>query len=95
MLTGGQVTAGTSPVLLCRVPPGPVSVALTSAGTVTAYLGLGTTAAASTGIPLPSGGVVPFTGFAGDLGSQLAVVTAGGSATVGWVVSAASGGTGP
>jgi hypothetical protein len=44
MLTGGQVTAGTASTTLTVVPPGPCGVTIVNSGTVTTFLGLGTTA---------------------------------------------------
>jgi hypothetical protein len=93
MLTGGQVTAGTASTSLSVVPPGPCSVTIVNSGTATAYLGFGTAATAS-GIPLPSGAVFPFFGYQGSQGSRISVVTAAGSASVGWLLSTPSGGTG-
>jgi hypothetical protein len=94
-MTGGQVTAGTASALLCHVPAGPCQVVLSNAGTVAAFVGFGTAVTSSNGFPVPSGQVAPFPGFPGGAGQQLAVVTAAGSAPVGWLVSSASGGTGP
>lgn len=94
-MTGGQVTAGTASTHLCSVPPGPCQVVLSNSGTVAAFVGFGGTVTASDGFPVPSGGVAPFSGYPGGAGQQLSVVTASGSASVGWLVSSASGGTGP
>lgn len=95
MLTGGQVTAGTASALLGPgVPPGPCSVVLSNAGSVTVFVGFGTSATVSDGFPVPSGQVAPFAGWQGSKGSPLSVVTSSGSAVTGWLVSTPSGGTG-
>ncbi len=87
MINPGQVTATTSPGALCAVPPGPCSVTLTNSGTTTAYVGLGTATTASNGFPVPSGGVIPaFEQYAGAGGGDLYVVTAAGSASVGFLI---------
>lgn len=95
MISTGQVSVGTASATLCRVPPGPCSVVITNAGTVTAYAGAGTAVTSTNGMPIPSGIAVPFAGLMGDLGSPIAICTAAGSATLGFLISTSTGQTGP
>lgn len=94
-MTGGQVVAGTASALLCHVPAGPCQVVLSNAGIAAAFVGFGTAVTASNGLPVPSGQVAPLHGYPGGTGQQLSVATSAGSASVGWLVSSTSGGTGP
>lgn len=97
MISTGQALAGTAPLTLLLVPPGPASVLLVNAGTVTAYYAVGTATTVSTanGVPLPSGAAQTITAYQGDGGIPLSVVTDSGTAvTIGFVVSTAAGGTG-
>ena len=97
-VTSGQAQAGTAPSLLVSVPAGPCTVIVTNggaaspvwasfAGTVTAGLG-------GNGFPLPSGVPVAIPVYRGSLGGVLNMVTSSGSASVGWVLSTATGQTG-
>jgi hypothetical protein len=93
---GAGTAVSGSATLLHALPPGPCTVLLSNAGTATpVYVGLGTALTTSNGFAVPSGVtpvVVPV--YAGAGGSSLYAITAGGLATVGWVVSQPSGGTG-
>jgi hypothetical protein len=99
VISAGQKGVGTTASTLLVIPPGPCSVTLYNSGTVTAWLGVGTqtTVTSSNGFPLPSGGYpVTFPGFPGGQGTPLqAVVSAGTISSLGFILSAASGGTGP
>lgn len=98
MITFGQHTAVSgSATALCVLPPGPCTVVLSNVGTATAYVGPGGTAVTtSNGFPVPSGSYpVVFPGYPGGAGAVLSCITTSGSASVGFIVSSASGGTGP
>jgi hypothetical protein len=94
VITTGQTSGTNVSIPLCQIPPGPTHTVLSSAGTVTAYYGAGTVVTTSNGVPIASGAVHYLEGFAGSPGTQLEMITAGGQASVGFVVSSASGGTG-
>lgn len=95
MITGSQVQAGTVVTALCTVPPGPCMVVVTSLGPGTAFIGAGSGVTASNGLPLPPLVPVPVVGYQGSGPGTLSVIcSAGGSASVGWMISRPSGGTG-
>lgn len=88
MISTGQVSAGTAPATLCVIPPGLASVVVSNAGTVTAYVAAGGTASSTNGIPVASGQALPVIGgYQTSLGVALSVVTAGGTAAVGFALS--------
>ncbi len=90
----GQVSAGTAPAFF-TVGAGVSSTVVTNGGTVTAYLSAGGTATTSNGVPVPSGGILPpIQGYNGAPGVTYSVVTGGGTATIGYLVSTAAGSTG-
>jgi hypothetical protein len=94
----GQAAVGGAAKALFAVPPGPCTILLANAGTAaTAYVGLGTGLSASNGFPVPSGLVPPvaFPGYAGASGGTLYGLSGSGTTSVAWIVSSASGGTGP
>ena len=94
MITTAQVVGSATASRLCQVPPGPCTVVISNGGTATVYVGEVTTGTATTtnAMPIASGGIVSFSGFAGSPGGALQVVTAvGGSATVGALVSSSYG----
>ena len=99
MIITGQVAVGTASSLLCTLPAGPFQAVIANAGTVTAWVAAGTApASAGNGFPVPSTGVpVTITGYPGGNGSQLQAYAAAGTATiaVAYILSSASGGTGP
>ena len=95
MISTGQVSVGTAPASLCRVPPGPCSVVITNLGTAAAYVGAGTAVTSTNGMPVPSGIAVPFAGLMGNAGSPVSACTAAGSATLGFLISTSTGQTGP
>lgn len=100
MITSGVATAaGTvSATSLIRLPPGPATVLLAaSAGTV--YVGVYNSAGTlttSNGFPVVAGAVPPvvFPVYPGNPGEQLACVVASGTASLSWIVTSATGGTG-
>jgi hypothetical protein len=99
MITSGVATAGTAVTTssLIRVPPGPATVLLANAGTAsTAYVGAGTATTTGNGFPVPSGLVPPVIVpvYAGAPSGTWSVVCAAGSASVAWIISDPSGGTG-
>ena len=99
MLTTGQRAVGPTAGVLLVLPPGPWSLLLVNGGTVAAYVGVvaGTQSVSSTnGFPLPSGGYpVSITGYPGGQGQTLQAVTAGTIPSLSFMLSTASGGTGP
>ena len=97
MLITGQATAGTAPSVLCTVPAGPCTVLISNAGTASpVWIGAGTAVTAGNGFPVPSGAVSPvtFPGYPASPATPLSVVCSSGSASVGFLISSASGGTG-
>jgi hypothetical protein len=100
VITSGQATAaGTvvSAASFIHVPAGPCTVVLANAGTTaTVYVGTGTNATTGNGFPVPSGLVQPVTVpvYAGCAASTWSVVCASGTATVAWIISDPSAGTG-
>jgi hypothetical protein len=96
MITNSQVSAGTVASQLCVVPPGPCMVTVSNPSSVTVYFGSGTGVTTGNGYPVPSGQQAAFACYQGDKGAALYVVAASGSAnSVGWLVSSATGQTGP
>ena len=97
MITSGQGTAGATASRLCGVPPGPATLLLSNAGTASpVYVGMGTGVTTANGFPVPSGVVpvvIPL--YAGSAGGSLYAATASGSASVGWLITSPTGGTGP
>jgi hypothetical protein len=95
-----QVQAGTIAAFLCNVPAGPCLVTITndSASANSAYVGItppGTASSLTTanGIPVPAGQSLVFARYKGDGPRSLSVITSG-TASVGFLISSASGGTG-
>jgi hypothetical protein len=96
VITSGQGAAGTVSSVLTRVPPGPCMVMLSNAGTASpVYVGAGSAVTVTNGFPLPSGAPVAFAGYAGSGAIPLSVICSSGSASVGFFISSATGGTGP
>jgi hypothetical protein len=101
MLTTGQRPVGPVAGAFLTLPPGPYQLTLINPGTIAAYVGVvaGTQAVSSTnGFPVPSGGVTPVqvTGYpTGGPGQVLQAVTAGTIPSLAFILSTASGGTGP
>jgi hypothetical protein len=99
MLTTGQKVVGPAAATLVVLPPGPYQLTLVNPGTIAAYVGAvaGTlSVSTSNGCPVPSGGYpVTVTGYPGGPGQTLQVITAGSIPSLGWMLSTASGGTGP
>jgi hypothetical protein len=100
VITSGAAPAGTviNSTSLIRVPAGPASLLLANAGPAgTVYAGAGTNVTTAGGFPIPSGLVPPVVVplYAGaPAGTWSVLCAAGGSASVAWIVSAPSGGTG-
>lgn len=90
MLDFGEVTAGTAPSLICRIPAGVCNVTLVNSGTVSAYIGNGTAETSGNGAGLPVGGAVSFYTYPTSTGSPLYMIGSGSPATVSWVVSTGS-----
>jgi hypothetical protein len=96
MLTAGAGTVTATSGTLMHIPPGPSVIMLSNAGTASpVWVGPGTAVAAGLGFPVPSGAPVALPVYPAGAGSPLAAVTTSGTATVGWFISTASGGTGP
>lgn len=101
MITSGVATAGTgiTAASLFRVPPGPATLVLANSGTApTAYVGAGTNVSSTGGFPVPSGLVSPLVipVYPGSPASTWSAVTAAGAGTasLAWIISDPSGGTG-
>jgi hypothetical protein len=101
MITSGRAEAGGTAVTtssLFPVPAGPCTLLLANQGTASpVYVGPGTSVTTTTGFPVPSGLVAPVVVpvYAGAPGTTWSVVCASGSASLAWIVSSPSGGTGP
>ena len=100
MLTTGARPVGPTAGTLLVLPPGPYQLTLINPGTIAAYVGVvaGTQAvSAANGFPVPSGGTCPIvvTGYPGGPGQTLQAVTAGTIPSLAFMLSTASGGTGP
>lgn len=97
MLVTGQVTAGTATGTLCQMPPGPCMLVVSNPSSVTVYVGPGgSVLSAGNGFPVPAGQSVAWAGYQGDKGAALSVVAASGTAnSVGFLISSATGQTGP
>lgn len=99
MLTTGQRAVGPTAGPFLLLPPGPYQLTMVNSGTIAAYVGVvaGTqSVSASNGFPLPSGGYpVSITGYPGGQGQTLQAVTAGTIPSLAFMLSTASGGTGP
>jgi hypothetical protein len=96
MISTGQANATTACSILCVMPPGPCLVSISNISATTVYVGAsGTAVTTGNGYPIPSGQITSFAGYQGGTGAQIGMVQAGtASATVGFFVSSASGGTG-
>lgn len=99
MITSGAATAvgSVTAASFIRVPPGPATLLLANSGTAaTVYAGAGTNVTVAGGFPVAAGAVSPVTVpvYAGAPGGTWSVVTAAGTASVAWIVSDPSGGTG-
>lgn len=104
MITTGQATIGTASATLCLVPPGPCMVVLSNngtaspvwvgAGTVVVAGVAGTAVGAGNGFPLPSGAPIAIAAYQGDKGATLVAACSSGSASIGWIISSATGQTG-
>jgi hypothetical protein len=80
------------------MPAGPCHVLIANLGTASpVYVGAGATVSTLTGFPVPSGAVSPVViqGYPASAGAALRVVTASGSASVAFLISTATGQTGP
>jgi hypothetical protein len=96
-ITSGAVTAGTAVATLCPVPPGPCTVLIANSGTAsTVYVGPGTNLTAQNGFPVQSGALAPtvIPVYPGSAGVTLSVFCSAGTASVAWLVTDPSGGTG-
>lgn len=89
MLITGQQTIGTASVTLFTAPPGPSVVTLSSgtasAGTV--FIGAGSAATTSNGVPLNPGGALTWAAYRGSTGAQINAVSSASASTVGWIIS--------
>jgi hypothetical protein len=96
VITNGQVSAGTVASTLTVLPPGPCHLVVSNpSASVIVYVGAGTVTTGN-GLPVPAGQSVAVAGFQGDGGARLSVIAASGTANaVGWMLSTATGGTGP
>lgn len=95
MITAGRVTAGTAAATF-PVPAGPATLILANNGTTsTVFVGPGTVTTAN-GFPVPTGLVSPVVVpvYAGNPGQTWSAVCAAGSASLAWIISFPSGGTG-
>lgn len=94
--TPAQVSIGTTPSILCIMPPGPCQVNVSCLSTTaTVYIAAGSAVTTSNGYPLTSAtSPVTFEGYNGSAGATLYAVSSAAATTVGWAVSTASGGTG-
>ena len=99
MITSGVAAASGSVTTssLFRPPPGPATLLLANAGTAaTIFVGAGTNVTTSNGFPVPltatSPVVVPI--YAGSPQQTWSCITAAGSATLSWIYTDATGGTG-
>ncbi len=98
MITGSQGSISTAAKFLCPVPPGPGVLVLSNAGTASpVYVGMGTGVTTTNGLPVPIGAVTPLVIplYPANAGGSLYACTASGFAYVGWMLSTASGQTGP
>jgi hypothetical protein len=98
VLVTGQVTAGTTSSALCQMPPGPCTLVVSNpSSSVIVYVGPGGTALTTgNGFPVPAGQSAAWAGYQGDKGAALNVIAASGTAnTVGFLISSATGQTGP
>jgi hypothetical protein len=98
-ITSGIASAGTviTTLSLIHVPPGPCTVLLANAGTApTVYVGSGTAVTVAGGFPVPSGLVPPVVipVYAGCAATPMSVVCSSGSASLAWIVTSPTGGTG-
>lgn len=100
MISGGYVgTVTASPCNVFTVPAGPATVLVANAGTSgTIWIGPSSphgTLSSVNGFPVPSGAVPPvaLTNYPGSPAQAFQAVTTG-TATLSWIISAASGGTG-
>jgi hypothetical protein len=92
--TAGTVVTSSS---LLRVPPGPATLLLANNGSAgTVFVGAGTNVTTA-GFPVPAGAVSPVVVplYAGSPAGTWSAVVASGSATLAWIISDPSGGTGP
>lgn len=83
----GQVTVGTTATFITAVPAGPFNLTLMTGGTAIA-VGTGTTVTFSSGAIINASSFVQYDGFAGSSGSSLYGITAAGSASVSYHLSA-------
>jgi hypothetical protein len=101
VIASGRATTGGTAVTtasLFPVPPGPATLILANNGTAaTVYVGPGTNVTTSNGFPVPSGLVAPVVipVYAGAAGATWSVACSAGTATLSWIVSDPSAGTGP
>lgn len=102
MITGNQVkvvSGSASP--LCVMPPGPCQLQVASLGTASlAYVGVlgGAGSVTSTnGFPVQFAAVPPVViqGYMGSVGGQVSAIAAAGTVTLAWLLSTATGQTGP
>ena len=96
MITAGRVAAGTATQTFL-VPAGPATLLLANVGTASpVYAAPGTSVSSSNGFPVPSGAVSPVVVpvYPGNPAQTWSAVCSGGSASLAWIVSVPSGGTG-
>lgn len=98
MISNGQAAVSVSK-LLFTIPAGPCTVVLANVGTAsTAYVGMGGTGVTSgNGFPVPSGLVPPvtFPCYQGNAGGPVYGMAGSGTTSLAWIISTASGQTGP
>lgn len=88
MIVPYGVTVGGTAVVLGVVPPGPCSVVITNAGTVTMFVGAGTSATTASGAPVPGPGVVSLGQFSSSsTATTLWGITSSSSVTAGLFIS--------
>jgi hypothetical protein len=99
IVTGQGTAVAGSATYLTTLPAGPCCLLLSNAGTASpVYIGQsGGTAGTTTGngFPVPAGQVpVAIPGYLGAGPARLYAITASGQASIGWLLSTATGGTG-
>lgn len=87
MIIPSGVSVAGSAVTLATIPAGPVSAAITNAGTVALYVGAGTAATTASGAPIPAGAAVTLGQFSSSSPTRLWGITAGGTVAAGVFIS--------
>jgi len=95
VITGGQVQAGTVSGTLMTVPAGPCMAVVSNLGPGTVFIGPGTSVTSTNGVPVPPAVPIPVVGYQPNSAQVFSVIcNAGGTASVGWLISRPSAGTG-